>query len=95
MSSSRGGRGRGRGSGRGKGVRVESEDQMQAQEERALVEAKKHQLIEFVKLHPCLYDITHQEHLNSSVMHVLWEETAEKLGVDGKSLVFTIICRSA
>ena len=66
--SSRGARGRGRGRGRGKGVRVESEDQRLAQEERALVEAKKHQLIEFVKLHPCLYDIAHQEHLNSSVM---------------------------
>ena len=47
MSSSGGVKGRGRG--RGKGVRVESEDQRQAREQRELVEAKKNQLIEFVK----------------------------------------------
>ena len=91
MSSTRGGRGRGRG--RGKAVRVETQDQREAREQRELVEAKKHQLIEFVKLHPCLYDIAHQEHLNSNVTRVLWEEIADKLGVDGKYRLFTIICR--
>ena len=92
MSSSRGGgRGRGNRGGqeRGKAARVESEEQRQAWEARELVEAKKHQLIEFVKCYPCLYDIAHPEHLNCNVTRVLWEEIADKLEVDGKNFIYS------
>ena len=88
--SSRGGRGGGRGRGAGrpqKAARVETDEQRQAGEARELVEQKKHELIEFIKQHPCLYDIAHQEHLNNVVTRVLWEEIAEKLGVDGENLI--------
>ena len=91
MSSTRGGRGgsRGRGAGRPrKAARVETDEQRQARKARELVEQKKHELIEFVKQHPCLYDIAHQEHLNNVVTWVLWEEIAEKLGVYGKNFIY-------
>ena len=71
-----------------KGARVETEEQRQAREARELVEQKQHELIEFMKQHPCLYDIAHQEHLNNVVTWVLWEEIAEKLGVNGKNFIY-------
>ena len=89
MSSTRGGRGGGRGVGRPrKAARVETDEQRQAREARELVEQKKHELIESMKQHPCLYDIAHQEHLNNVVTWVLWEEIAEKFGVDGKNFIY-------
>ena len=74
------GRGRGRGRGRPKVMKIETERQREAWE---LVEAKKHQLIEFVKQYPVLYNISHPDHLNSQITIVLWEEIAEKLGEAG------------
>ena len=84
------GKGRGGGSGRGRGrpkmIKEESEAQRVAREARELVEAKKHQLIEYVKQYPVMFDISHPDHLNSQVTGVLWEEIAEKLGETGKNI---------
>ena len=55
------GKGRGGGSGRGRGrpkVIKETEAQRVARE---LVEAKKHQLIEYVKQYPVMFDISHPD----------------------------------
>ena len=89
----KGGRG-GRGKGRGRKVqRVETDEERETREARELVEAKKHQLIEFVKKHPVLYDLSHPDHLNAQITRVLWEEIADELDVDGNNL-FAIICRN-
>ena len=67
-------------------IKEESEAQRVAREARELVEAKKHQLIEYVKQYPVMFDISHPDHLNSQVTGVLWEEIAEKRGETGKNI---------
>ena len=88
MSSVKGRGGRGGRGGRRKMARVETDEERENREARELVEAKKHQLIEYVKEHAVLYDIAHPEHLNSNVTRVLWEDIAEKLEVDGKLFIY-------
>lgn len=44
-------------------------------------------LIDMVKCHPVLYDMTHPEFKNTFFKYKLWEEIGGKLNMDGK---FTI-----
>ena len=84
------GRGRGRPP-KAKQMKIETEAQRLAREERELVEAKKHQLMEYVSQYPVIFDISHPDHLNSALTKVLWEDIAEKL--DEAGITLSIICR--
>ncbi|MCG8620792.1 MAG: hypothetical protein MJE68_02170, partial [Proteobacteria bacterium] len=75
----------GKSSGRGRGRRTESEEERMAREKKEEIERKKFKLIEFVREHPVLYDLSNEEHLNTAITRVLWEEIAEKLGESGKN----------
>ena len=80
---------KGKSSGRGRGavkkVKVETEEECLAREAKELIEAKKMQLIEYIKEHPIIYDIGHPDRLNSTITKVIWEDIADKLGEDGKN----------
>ena len=84
------GSGRGKSSGRGRGavkkVKIETEEERLAREAKELIEAKKMQLIEYIKEDPIIYDIGHPDHLNSTITKVKWEDIADKLREDGKNI---------
>ena len=75
--------GRGRGRGANKVVKIETEEERLAREQKELIEAKKMQLIEYIKEHPIIFDISHPDHLNSTVTKVIWEDIAQKLNEEG------------
>ena len=66
---------------------VETDEQCKQRDEKERMEQLKMQLIELVREHPVLYDTAHPDHLNSSIMDVLWEEIADNLGADGKEFI--------
>ena len=61
-----------------------SDEQRKKEADAAAVTAKKRQLIELVRDHPVIYDLSHVDHKNNAIKNVIWAEIAALLKEDSE-----------
>ena len=60
------------------------DEQHKKEADAAAVTAKKRQLIELVRDHPVIYDLSHVDHKNNAIKKGIWVEIAALLKEDGE-----------